>query len=53
MMENPTKMDDLGGKPTIFGNIRIYLKVKIDGDSRYQKVGDRRGTENKPICRDG
>ena len=22
-MENPTKMDDLGGKPTIFGNIHI------------------------------
>ena len=24
-MENPTKMDDLGGKPTIFGNIHIYI----------------------------
>ena len=23
-MENPIKMDDLGGKPTIFGNIQIY-----------------------------
>ena len=23
IMENPTKMDDLGGKPTIFGNIQI------------------------------
>ena len=22
-MENPIKMDDLGGKPTIFGNIHI------------------------------
>ena len=22
-MENPIKMDDLGGKPTIFGNIQI------------------------------
>ena len=22
-MENPSKMDDLGGKPTIFGNIHI------------------------------
>ena len=31
----------------------IYLKVKIDGDSRYQKVGHRKGTETKPICRDG
>jgi len=24
-MENPIKMDDLGGKPTIFGNTRISL----------------------------
>ena len=23
IMENPVKMDDLGGKPTIFGNTRI------------------------------
>ena len=23
IMENPIKMDDLGGKPTIFGNILI------------------------------
>ena len=30
-----------------------YLKVKIDGDSRYQKVGDRKGSKNKPICRNG
>ena len=26
-MENPTKMDDLGGKPTIFGNIHTPLKI--------------------------
>ena len=24
-MENPIKIDDLGGKPTIFGNIHIYI----------------------------
>ena len=24
-MENPIKMDDLGGKPTIFGNIHVYV----------------------------
>ena len=24
-MENPIKMDDLGGKPTIFGNIHFLL----------------------------
>ena len=23
IMENPVKMDDLGGKPTIFGNIHL------------------------------
>ena len=23
IMENPIKMDDMGGKPTIFGNIQI------------------------------
>ena len=28
-MENPIKMDDLGGKPTIFGNIHIFpIKLK-------------------------
>jgi len=25
IMENPIKMDDLGGKPTIFGNTHMYL----------------------------
>jgi len=25
IMENPSKMDDLGGKPTIFGNIHISI----------------------------
>ena len=24
-MENPIEMDDLGGKPTIFGNIQMTL----------------------------
>ncbi len=24
IMENPIKMDDLGGKPTIFGNTHVY-----------------------------
>ena len=27
IMENPIKMDDLGGKPTIFGNIQIGIRV--------------------------
>ena len=25
IMENPIKMDDLGGKPTIFGNIHMFF----------------------------
>ena len=25
IMENPIEMDDLGGKPTIFGNIQIVF----------------------------
>ena len=29
IMENPIKMDDLGGKPTIFGNIHIGDVVMI------------------------
>ena len=27
IMENPIKMDDLGGKPTIFGNPHIFALV--------------------------
>ena len=27
IMENPIKMDDLGGKPTIFGNTHIYIML--------------------------
>ena len=31
-MENPIKMDDLGGKPTIFGNTHVFLLTKnLDG----------------------
>ena len=30
IMENPIKMDDLGGKPTIFGNTQIYFSVTLD-----------------------
>ena len=26
IMENPTKMNDLGGKPTIFGNIHVFVQ---------------------------
>jgi len=29
IMENPIKMDDLGGKPTIFGNIHIASNLEI------------------------
>ena len=29
IMENPIKMDDLGGKPTIFGNIQIGIRYRL------------------------
>jgi len=30
IMENPLKMDDLGGKPTIFGNTQIdFIQFKL------------------------
>ena len=29
-MENPIKMDDLGGKPTIFGNIHLIAYPRSD-----------------------
>ena len=37
-MQNPIKMDDLGGKPTIFGNIHIgddklYTQLYRDYDT--------------------
>ena len=31
IMENPIRMDDLGGKPTIFGNTRIYCMGRTHG----------------------
>ena len=44
----------MGWKVGGFGTCQHhYLKVKIDGDSRYQKVGGCKGSKNKPICRDG
>ena len=33
IMEKPTKMDDLGGKPSIFGNIQIGLLLCSSNDS--------------------
>ena len=33
-MENPIKMDDLEGKPTIFGNIHMELLVPKVGPSK-------------------
>ena len=29
IMKNPIKMDDLGGKPTIFGNIRVCICLTV------------------------
>ena len=31
IMENPIKMDDLGGKPTIFGNTQMEICEKAHG----------------------
>jgi len=28
IMENPVKMDDFGGKPTIFGNTNMWKKIQ-------------------------
>ena len=36
-MENPIKMDDLGVKPTIFGNIHFFLQVFPHSDLPYEK----------------
>ena len=30
IMENPIKMDDLGGFPIIFGNTHMFLFVKVE-----------------------
>ena len=35
IMENPIKIDDLGGKPTIFGNIHIFTYVQPPISSRF------------------
>ena len=37
-MENPIKMDDMGGKPTIFGNIHIQITKIYQNERRYQAV---------------
>ena len=39
IMENPIKMDDLGGKPTIFGNIHISFGYfsKMKGGKSLRK----------------
>ena len=29
IMESPVKMDDLGGKPTIFGNIHVLVGLSV------------------------
>jgi len=38
-MENPIEMDDLGGKPTIFGNIHIIDIITVDGRHPPVEVG--------------
>ena len=36
-MENPIKMDDLGGKPTIFGIIRIHINCVLQTLSQIDR----------------
>ena len=38
IMENPFKMDDLGGKPTIFGNIHLGEGDNISSNSIFFEV---------------
>ena len=40
IMENPIKMDDLGGKPTIFGNIHILLMLPVPPGMYANPVGN-------------
>ena len=44
-MENPIKMDDLGGKPTIFGNIHIYFSDWFE-TTKYPPVNKHSWLEN-------
>ena len=38
-MENPIKMDDLGGKPTIFGNTHEELITLPETTSSHLQMG--------------
>ena len=33
------------------GSLQTFLKVKIDGECKYQKVGTSKGSKIQPICR--
>ena len=39
IMENPMKMDDLGGFPIIFGSTPIYNSIARNGLTLVQSVG--------------
>ena len=45
LMENPIKMDDLGGKPTIFGNTHIANNNYNSRDRSLQAVSQEPGWE--------
>ena len=36
IIENPIQMDDLGGKPTIFGNTYKYLPISLKQETYYR-----------------
>ena len=48
-MENHIKMDDLGGKPTIFGNIHVIL-VKCQKNTGNQHDNFSQGNDFEGIC---
>ena len=59
IMENPIKMDDLRGKPTIFGNIHIFsihLFFSKMRETRREATGNdgevyiSRGELSHPVC---
>ena len=50
IMENPIKMDDLGGKPTIFGNTHIYIYIyMISKDNFHLSPKNRHGQRSMAV----
>ena len=50
IMENPTKMADLGGKPTIFGNIHIISLIFLAPKKRNTVLSHCSPNRGAPLC---